>query len=88
MLTNYAVSIPPGGRTDAFVQTVITWNYDEQVFRTRGCLLYTSFFTVQHDAGGKDINLQMSVHMLVITLSGYAEVITEELYTTTFARCV
>ena len=36
MLTNYAVSIPPGGRTDAFVQTVITWNYDEQVFRTRG----------------------------------------------------
>ena len=24
MLTNYAVSIPPGGRTDAFVQTVIT----------------------------------------------------------------
>ena len=27
---------PPGGRTDAFVQTVITWSYDEQVFRTRG----------------------------------------------------
>ena len=24
------------GRTDAFVQTVITWSYDEQVFRTRG----------------------------------------------------
>ena len=36
MLTNYAVTIPPGGRTDAFVQTVITWSYDEQVFRTRG----------------------------------------------------
>lgn len=36
MLTNYAVSIPPGGRTDAFVQTVITWSYDERVFRTRG----------------------------------------------------
>ena len=35
MLTNYAVTIPPGGRTDAFVQTVITWSYDEQVFRTR-----------------------------------------------------
>ena len=28
MLTNYAVTIPPGGRTDAFVQTVITWSYD------------------------------------------------------------
>ncbi len=36
MLTNYAVTIPPGGRTDAFVQTVITWSYNEKVFRTRG----------------------------------------------------
>lgn len=36
MLTNYVVSIPPGGRTDAFVQTVITWTYDDRVFRTRG----------------------------------------------------
>ena len=25
MLRNYTVSIPPGGRTDAFVQTIITW---------------------------------------------------------------
>src|SRR5574344_1701993 len=36
MLLKYAVSIPPGGRTDAFVQTVITWNYNDKVFRTRG----------------------------------------------------
>ncbi len=36
MLTNYAVSIPPGGRTDAFVQTVITWSYEDREFRTRG----------------------------------------------------
>lgn len=36
MLINYAVSIPPGGRTDAFVQTVITWNFNDKVFRTRG----------------------------------------------------
>ena len=36
MLTNYAVSIPPGGRTDAFVQTVITWSFNGRVFRTRG----------------------------------------------------
>ncbi len=36
MLVNYAVSIPPGGRTDAFVQTVITWSYENKVFRTRG----------------------------------------------------
>ncbi len=36
MLVNYAVSIPPGGRTDAFVQTVITWNHEDKEFRTRG----------------------------------------------------
>ncbi len=36
MLLNYAVSIPPGGRTDAFVQTVITWHFGDKEFRTRG----------------------------------------------------
>lgn len=36
VLTNYTVSIPPGGRTDAFVQTIITWNYKGEEFRTRG----------------------------------------------------
>jgi D-citramalate synthase len=36
MLHNYAVTIPPGGRTDAFVQTVITWSFEGREFRTRG----------------------------------------------------
>jgi len=36
MLTNYIVSIPPGGRTDAFVQTIITWEFRGEVFKTRG----------------------------------------------------
>ena len=36
MLTGYYVTIPPGGRTDAFVQTVITWDFNGKVFRTRG----------------------------------------------------
>jgi D-citramalate synthase len=36
MLTNYAVSIPPGGRTDAFVQTVISWSYEGTDFKTSG----------------------------------------------------
>ena len=36
LLQNYQVSIPPGGRTDALVQTVITWNDNGRVFRTRG----------------------------------------------------
>lgn len=34
-LLNYAVTIPPGGRTDALVQTVITWRDGEKIFRTR-----------------------------------------------------
>lgn len=36
MLTNYSVTIPPGGRTDAFVQTVIFWSYEGRTFRTSG----------------------------------------------------
>lgn len=35
-LANYSVTIPPGGRTDAFVQTVITWNWNQRILRTRG----------------------------------------------------
>jgi D-citramalate synthase len=36
VLANYQVSIPPGGRTDALVQTVITWNDNGRILRTRG----------------------------------------------------
>lgn len=37
ILANYQVSIPPGGRTDALVQTVITWHMgDGTLLRTRG----------------------------------------------------
>ena len=36
ILANYQVSIPPGGRTDALVQTVITWHYNDGLLRTRG----------------------------------------------------
>ena len=37
LLENYAVTIPPGGRTDALVQTVITWQMDSgRLLRTRG----------------------------------------------------
>ena len=35
-LANYAVTIPPGGRTDALVQTVITWQNGDKQLRTRG----------------------------------------------------
>jgi (R)-citramalate synthase len=34
-LTNYHVTIPPGGKTDAFVETVITWDFGK-IFKTKG----------------------------------------------------
>jgi len=35
LLVDYVVSIPPGGRTDALVETVITWKFNRE-FKTRG----------------------------------------------------
>ncbi|MFV0391224.1 MAG: alpha-isopropylmalate synthase regulatory domain-containing protein [Paludibacteraceae bacterium] len=35
-LLDYVVVIPPGGQTDALVQTIITWKFDEKTFKTRG----------------------------------------------------
>lgn len=35
ILLDYSVTIPPGGKTDALVETVITWQL-EQEFKTRG----------------------------------------------------
>lgn len=35
-LSNYTVTIPPGGRTDALVQTCITWEWEDKIYRTRG----------------------------------------------------
>ncbi len=35
ILANYQVTIPPGGRTDALVQTVISWHYKDGILRTR-----------------------------------------------------
>jgi len=35
-LVDYNVSIPPGGRTDALVQTTIVWNFKGKQFKTRG----------------------------------------------------
>ncbi len=36
MLTNYSVNIPPGGRTDALVQTTISWDWNGLALKTRG----------------------------------------------------
>ncbi len=35
-LNNYLVRIPPGGRTDALVETIITWQLGIREFKTRG----------------------------------------------------
>jgi D-citramalate synthase len=36
VLTDYVVSIPPGGKTDALVECMITWDYDGRIIKTRG----------------------------------------------------
>ena len=55
MLTNYSVSIPPGGRTDALVHTTITWDYKGHVMKTRGL-----------DADQTEAAIQATVKMLNI----------------------
>jgi len=35
VLTDYVVSIPPGGKTDALVQCAITWNIEGKLIKTR-----------------------------------------------------
>ena len=35
-LVDYSVTIPPGGKTDALVETVITWRQQNKEFKTRG----------------------------------------------------
>ena len=36
LLTDYAVRIPPGGKSDALCETIITWNVNNKEFKTRG----------------------------------------------------
>ena len=62
-LTNYAVTIPPGGRTDAFVQTVITWSFEDKVFRTRGL-----------DADQTEAAIKATLKMLNIIESEYENI--------------
>ncbi len=36
LLIDYAVRIPPGGKSDALCETIITWEYADKEFKTRG----------------------------------------------------
>ena len=60
ILANYQVSIPPGGRTDALVQTVITWHYNDGFLRTRGL-----------DADQTDAAIKATFKMLNIVENDY-----------------
>lgn len=55
LLTNYNVTIPPGGRTDAFVQTTISWEFNGHAIKTRGL-----------DADQTEAAIQATVKMLNI----------------------
>ena len=35
-LIDYAVRIPPGGKSDALCETIITWSHNNKEFKTRG----------------------------------------------------
>ncbi len=35
-LVDYAVRIPPGGKSDALCETIITWEFEQKEFKTRG----------------------------------------------------
>jgi len=36
VLSDYRVTIPPGGKTDALVETIITWDLNGKIFSTKG----------------------------------------------------
>ena len=36
VLVDYAVRIPPGGKSDALCETIITWSHNNKEFKTRG----------------------------------------------------
>ncbi|QJB36123.1 2-isopropylmalate synthase [Chitinophaga oryzae] len=36
VLTDYSVHIPPGGKSDALCETIITWSFGNKEFKTRG----------------------------------------------------
>lgn len=55
VLTNYMVNIPPGGRTDALVQTTTSWLYKGHLVKTRGL-----------DADQTEAAIQATIKMLNI----------------------
>lgn len=61
-LTNYTVSIPPGGRTDALVQTTIEWEFCGKNYRTHAL-----------DADQTEAAMKATIKMLNLIEKRYAE---------------
>ncbi len=64
LLTDYEVSIPPGGKTDALVEAVISWEYKDKVFKTRGL-----------DADQTEAAIKATVKMLNLIENGNLKII-------------
>lgn len=67
-LIDYVVVIPPGGQTDAFVQTIITWNFEGKVFKTRGLDVDQTVAAIK--ATMKMLNMIESGNIPTITYTG------------------
>lgn len=61
-LSNYNVSIPPGGRTDALVQTVIQWEFEGKNYKTHAL-----------DADQTEAAIKATIKMLNMVESVYIE---------------
>ncbi len=55
VLTDYTVNIPPGGRSDALVQALISWNHNGEILKAQGL-----------DADQMEAALQATIKMLNI----------------------
>lgn len=66
-LTDYYVTIPPGGKTDALVEAVITWKFKGNEFKTRGL-----------DADQTEAAIKGTVKMLNLIENGNLKIITKK----------
>ncbi len=59
ILIDYSVTIPPGGKTNALVEAIITWDFNDKEFKTRGL-----------DADQTEAAIKATVKMLNIIENG------------------
>ncbi len=64
VLEDYMVTIPPGGMTDALVETVISWEFKGKLFKTRGL-----------DADQTEAAIKATVKMLNLIENGNLKII-------------